>query len=256
MPDRPARRAAPHSFARAGTRVRPLACATAFAAGLMTATAMATPAQPAPGADMARRMLACTPCHGKEGRATSAGYLPRIAGKPAGYLFNQLVNFRDGRRPNSAMADLVEHLNDAYLRDIAAYFAALDLPYPPAPASAASPAVLARGEALVRRGDPRRGLPACAACHGERLTGVLPAMPGLAGLPRDYLLGQLGAWRQGERRAAAPDCMATIARRLEDADVEAVTQWIAAQPPGADMKPAGAGTLPQPLPIACGSGAR
>ena len=47
---------------------------------------------------MAERVRACTACHGKEGRATSDGYYPRIAGKPAGYLYNQLVNFRDGRR--------------------------------------------------------------------------------------------------------------------------------------------------------------
>lgn len=218
------------------------------------AAAPTTVATAEPG--MARRMQACTPCHGKEGRATSAGYFPRIAGKPAGYLFNQLVAFREGRRPGAAMADLVEHMDDAYLGDIAAYFAALDLPYPPPAAPSATAEALARGERLAREGDARRNLPACTACHGTRLTGVLPAIPGLLGLPRDYLLGQLGAWRQGERRAAAPDCMATVARRLADADVEAVTAWLAAQPAAADMKPAAAGTLAQPMPLECGSGTR
>ena len=58
---------------------------------------------------MAQRVLACTGCHGKEGRATNAGYFPRIAGKPAGYLYNQLRNFRDGRRTNAAMTHLVDH---------------------------------------------------------------------------------------------------------------------------------------------------
>jgi len=242
----------------------PATAATAATAASITRVARAEPA-PVPDPAMARRMAACTPCHGPEGRATSAGYFPRIAGKPAGYLFNQLVNFREGRRPNSAMADLVEHLDDAYLRDIAAYFAALDLPYAAPPLRAETPAVLSRGERLARMGDVRgdvrgdakgdeqRGVPACTACHGERLTGVQPSLPGLVGLPRDYLLAQLGAWRQGERRAAAPDCMATIARRLEPADIEAVTRWIASQPPGADMKPAAAGTLKWPLPLACGS---
>ena len=45
--------------------------------------------------EMAPRMAACMTCHGAEGRATNQGYFPRIAGKPAGYLYNQLVNFRD-----------------------------------------------------------------------------------------------------------------------------------------------------------------
>ena len=59
---------------------------------------------PSPQLDiMEQRMQACVACHGKEGRATSTGYFPRIAGKPAGYLYNQLVNFREGRRKNATM---------------------------------------------------------------------------------------------------------------------------------------------------------
>jgi cytochrome c553 len=64
---------------------------------------------------IAQRVVACTTCHGKEGRATNEGYFPRIAGKPAGYLYNQLVNFRDGRRDYPLMTYLVEHLTDSYL---------------------------------------------------------------------------------------------------------------------------------------------
>ena len=33
---------------------------------------------------IAQRAMACTGCHGKEGRAASDGYYPRIAGKTAG----------------------------------------------------------------------------------------------------------------------------------------------------------------------------
>ncbi len=47
---------------------------------------------------MAQRTLACTACHGDQGRAGPDGYYPRLAGKPAGYLYHQLLNFRDGRR--------------------------------------------------------------------------------------------------------------------------------------------------------------
>jgi cytochrome c553 len=39
-------------------------------------------------------VAACTLCHGKEGVAGTDGYYPRIAGKPAGYLYQQLLNFR------------------------------------------------------------------------------------------------------------------------------------------------------------------
>ncbi|MEO7851296.1 MAG: cytochrome C, partial [Rubrivivax sp.] len=172
---------------------------------------------------LAQRLAACTVCHGREGRAGPDGYYPRIAGKPAAYLFNQLSNFRDGRRHYGPMVRLMAPLSLAYLREISAHFAALDLPYPPPARATVPPAVLARGRQLALQGDAARDLPACSACHGEALTGALPATPGLLGLPRDYLSGQLGAWVSGERAALAPDCMAQVARRLGDGDAVAVS---------------------------------
>jgi cytochrome c553 len=88
-------------------------------------------------------------------------------------------------------------------------------------------------------------------CHGQALTGVAPDIPGLLGLPRDYLNAQMGSFRTGQRRAQAPDCMATIAQRLSLADVNAVSSWLATRPLPADTHPAS--SLPAPLPLPCGS---
>ena len=233
--------------------------AAAFSASALAAPAAPTPpatasapaaAPTVPAASMASRVLACTACHGKEGRATQEGYFPRIAGKPAGYLANQLLNFREGRRSYPQMTYLIEHLTDDYLREMAAHFAALDLPYPPPPAPQAPPAVLERGRALVHQGDAARRIPACVACHGSAMTGVAPSIPGLLGLPRDYLNSQLGAWKTGQRRAHAPDCMADVARQLTPDDVSAVSAWLAAQPVPGGGKPAT--TLPAAMPARCG----
>eukprot|EP01041_Mallomonas_annulata_P018222 gene18222-37045_t len=104
-------------------------------------------AQTAPFEDsMAQRMLACTACHGPQGRAAADGYYPRIAGKPAGYLYNQLLNFRHGQRNYRLMTQMVDPLSDAYLLEIAQYFAALDLPYPAPTPVVATPAQRQRGE--------------------------------------------------------------------------------------------------------------
>jgi cytochrome c553 len=214
--------------------------------------AMATPAAHTVPDTMQQRVLACTACHGKDGRATSQGYFPRIAGKPAGYLYNQLINFRDGRRSNGAMNKLVEHLSDAYLLRIAEHFAGLALPYPPPQVSDANPAVLAAGERLAMHGDSSRELPACSACHGTSMTGAAPDVPGLVGLPRDYVVAQLGAWQTGQRGAAAPDCMSRIARRLTPQDVLAVSTWLASQPVPAEAQPMPATQRP----MACGSAPR
>ena len=68
---------------------------------------------------MAARVLACASCHGDKGQGTNDDYFPQLAGKPAGYLYNQLVAFRDGRRKYPPMNYLLEFLTDPYLQDIA-----------------------------------------------------------------------------------------------------------------------------------------
>jgi len=229
---------------------RLIALAAACLATSAAATGATAPPMLVPDT-LAQRVLPCATCHGKEGRSTEHGFYPRIAGKPAGYLYNQLDNFRAGRRSNSTMTYLVEQMSDDYLREVAAYFAALDLPYAPPQTIGAPPAELALGEAMVRRGDPARGIPACVQCHGSAMTGVLPAVPGLVGLARGYLVEQFGAWRNGQRKALAPDCMARIATMLAPQDVAAVVTWLSSQPVSGPPAPAEA--LVRPLPMACGS---
>jgi cytochrome c553 len=227
--------------------------ALVLVAGL--ALAAAPPARAAPFEDtIGQRVLACTGCHGAAGRAAADGYYPRIAGKPAGYLYNQLLHFRDGRRDYALMTHLVAPLTDAYLREIAVHFASLDLPYPPPAVSSLPPGMAALGERLVRDGDPGRGIPSCNACHGAAMTGVAPTIPGLLGLPRDYLNAQLGAWRAGKRSAHPPDCMAQVARSMSFDDIAAVSSWLAAQRVPSDARPATG--LPTRLPLACGGIAR
>jgi cytochrome c553 len=217
------------------------------------ATAAATPATRPPDT-MAQRLAPCLACHARldaDGRPLNDRFFPRISGKPAGYLYNQLVNFRDGRRQFPAMTYMVEHLPDPYLKEIAGWFAAQHPPVAPTPAAELAPQVLERGRKLALQGDPARKLPACIACHGQQLTGVEPALPGLLGLPRDYVNAQLGAWRNKTRRAHAPDCMAVVAERLSLEDVAAVSGWLASQPLTPDARPAA--TIARPLPLACGS---
>lgn len=215
-----------------------------------SAPASSAPAR-RPADTMAERAAACFACHGDKGRATTDGYYPRIAGKPAGYLFNQLVNFREGRRQNPNMNYLVANLPDAYLHELADYFSSLNPPYAPPQPAAAPAAVLERGRVLVTTGDRAKNLPACSACHGAALTGTAPAVPGLVGLPRDYLNAQFGSWSNHVRRAVAPDCMAQIAGRLSVEDLGAVTAYLAAQtvPPHAMPAPPG----PEKPPLQCGS---
>jgi cytochrome c553 len=218
----------------------------AFALACNAAAAGAVP--PTFEDTMAQRVLACTGCHGPQGRAAPDGYYPRIAGKPPVYLYNQLLNFRDGRRRYGLMNALLAPLSDAYLREIASHFASLDVAYPPPQPPQAGADLVERGRRLVHEGDTARGVPACIQCHGAAMMGVAPSIPGLLGLPRDYLNAQLGAWRGNARHAQSPDCMAQVAKALSPEDIGAVSAWLAAQP--AQGKPAS--SLPAPLPLVCG----
>lgn len=207
-------------------------------------------AQPVVPGGMAERTLPCTICHGEQGSSVAGVYFPRIAGKPAGYLYNQLINFREGRRRYPLMIYMVDNLSDDYLREMAEYFAGLNPPYPPRPALNFSPAILEKGRQLALHGDSAKDVPACAACHGAALTGVAPAVPGLLGLPRDYINAQFGAWKSGLRRAAAPDCMGEVAARLTAEEISAASAWLASQPLPARTAPAPHGSVRLPLP--CG----
>ncbi|CAG9211261.1 Cytochrome c553-like [Paraburkholderia tropica] len=208
----------------------------------------APPAEPAPDT-MQARVMGCAACHGAHGEGTDNDYFPRLAGKPAGYLYNQLIAFRDGGRSYPPMNYLLAYLPDAYLKQIAEFFAQQHPPYPPPATPKVDAAMLALGKSLVLNGAPNRNVPACAACHGAGLTGMEPAIPGLVGLHADYISAQLGAFRYGTRRAADPDCMHDIASHLAERDITAIAAWLAAQPAPADPKPA----PPAPLPLACGS---
>lgn len=200
---------------------------------------------------LAQRALACTACHRAEDRETPHGYVPRIAGKPAGYQFEQTRNFRDGRRQHDAMARLLEHMDDRYLAELAGHFAALAPSHRATGAQRVDEATAQRAARWVQRGDAALGVPACSSCHGAALTGIAPNVPGLLGLPADYLVAQLGAWRQGLRQARTPDCMARIARALPADAIGDIARWLAAQPlPG---NPASTSSPPALWPLDCGS---
>src|SRR4029453_16214193 len=183
------------------------------------------------------RVQGCVTCHGQSGQGTASGAFPRIAAKPAGYLYNQLVAFRHGTRHYPPMNYLVAYLPDAYLREMAEYYAKQRPPFEAKDAAPADAAMLARRKAIATEGDAAKGIPACIACHGAKLTGMEPGIPGLVGLHSSYVAAQPTRWRGGSRHAAEPDCMKRIASRLSETDIAAVATWLARQEPPKDASP-------------------
>jgi cytochrome c553 len=224
--------------------------AFATPAGAQTASDTAVPAFKAVDS-LEARVQGCVTCHGQSGEGTNNGYFPRIAGKPAGYLYNQLVAFRNGTRKYPPMNYLVAYLPESYLREIAEHFSKLQPPFAERAAANADHGTVARGQALVTAGDSGKGIPACTACHGDRLTGMEPGIPGLVGLRPTYIIAQLTRWQVGDRHAAEPDCMKRIATRLSDEDISAVAAWLSRQDAPKDLSPESSNVIR--MPFACGS---
>lgn len=218
---------------------------------LVAGTGAPAVAQPSDG--LGERLAACAACHGKSGEGMAGSeYYPHLAGKPARYLFKQLRAFREGSRPYAQMRWLLRNMDDAYLEQIAAYFAAMP-PRTRAPgtvATALPAATTGRALQLVSEGDATQGVPACAACHGDNLAGLEPGIPALVGLPEEYIVAQFGGWISGVRQAEQPDCMAQIARKLDPRDIRAVAAWLAQQDSAEPHRPAAAGSFVPPQ--ACG----
>jgi cytochrome c553 len=217
--------------------MRPLALILLIACLFFTrsATGAATPPAKLPENKvpdtMAERVKPCVTCHGPEDKEGRDAYYPRIAGKPVGYLFNQLRNFRDGRRHYQPMASLLKGLPDQYLKEMAAYFASLEQAFPPAQPMTLSSTEAERVRRLIYQGDSERKIPGCTECHGKDLMGTDPFIPGLLGLPRIYIMAQFGNWQNGGlMRGQTPDCMSEIAKQLTSGEATAVATWLAAQP--------------------------
>jgi cytochrome c553 len=200
---------------------------------------------------MEARVQGCTTCHGQSGQGTRNGYFPRIAGKPAGYLYNQLIAFRDGTRRYPPMNYLLAYLPDPYLKEMAEHYAKLRPPFAPNELLPVDASTIERGNVIATRGDPGKGIPACTTCHGAGLVGMEPGIPGLVGLRPTYIVAQLTRWRVGERTAADPDCMKRIVNRMSEGDIAAVAAWLAQQKPPRDPSPESSNLVR--MPFACGS---
>lgn len=165
---------------------------------------------------------ACSTCHGLKGEGDGRD-TPRLAGLDAGYLHRQLDDYANGRREHPAMRAIARKLSDNDRSKVSAFYAARQ---PVAwPVEAGIPA----GASLYDEGDPARGLPSCASCHGIGGGGDA-ANPPLAGQPAAYIAGQLRAWREAKRYNDPLGEMRRVSRLLSPPELAAVSRHAASFP--------------------------
>ena len=164
---------------------------------------------------------ACIACHGTAGNSTNPIW-PKLAGQHAEYIYQQLQNFRDGKRENLQMASFVEALSDQDMQDIAAYYASQKTQI-----GFANIKLAKTGEKIYRAGDASKGLPACIACHGPDGRGnALAKFPSLSGQHAEYTAAQLAAFRNNERTNDDSKVMQIISEKMTIQEIKAVSNYI------------------------------
>ena len=73
---------------------------------------------------------ACAVCHGQMGLAINPG-APHLAGQPAVYLVEQMLDFKSGKRQNPVMSVIAKPLSETDIRDMAAWYASLEIQLKP-----------------------------------------------------------------------------------------------------------------------------
>lgn len=193
-------------------------------------------------------IASCGSCHGVQGEGNAGGGFPRLAGQSYAYLRHQLASYANDSRNHPVMAPIAKAMAPTQQEAAAAYYASL-IGVRSAAASAPT-AVDLRGQQLASLGDASKGLQACAHCHGVDGSGPVGAIPYLAGQPQAYLVSALVAWRDGRRRNDPSGQMQAIAQALNDADMQAVTNFYSQIPPPGTPRDAGIATGGAPAPAA------
>jgi len=197
----------------------------AIAAMLLSSVEAAADASTGDAARGAKSAVPCQACHGVKGEGMAATGSPRLAGQDATYLDKQLRDYASGSRSDPLMSPLAKTLDDRQRVDVAAYFASLTPPPSAAAADTADAKLLDRGHLLSRTGDESKQLQACGNCHGPDGRGERYAAPYLAGQLAVYLTKSIAAWQAGTRKNDGGDIMATVADRLDQQDIAAISAY-------------------------------
>ncbi|ASJ70267.1 c-type cytochrome [Granulosicoccus antarcticus] len=193
-----------------------LAAALAFA---WLASPASAAGDPATGKE---KSAVCSACHGADGKAIMPAY-PNLAGQHASYISKQLTAYRDGDRVNALMSGQATNLTDEDIEDLAAYYASMTKHE----GVASEEDDLALGRDIYRGGITAAGVAACSACHGPAGEGNPGASwPVVSGQNAEYAADQLKYFRSGERANDPNSMMRGIAKRMTDAEITAVTNYI------------------------------
>jgi cytochrome c553 len=177
---------------------------------VLLSLALVTLALDAAGADakVEKQAELCVICH----KVDNSLFAPVLEGQTREYLYEQMLAYKEKRRPYSTMQTNVSSLTNDEMRAIAEYFAAQK---PLRTTLAISAEKAARGKTAAAKLD-------CAKCHQSDYSGRAE-IPRLAGMNPRYLQWQLISFSADSRRHPA----ISRSHPISETDAEDIAQYLA-----------------------------
>ena len=171
----------------------------------------------------------CARCH--EGALTgdAAAGIANLTGQSAAYVEQQLWAFHAQRRTASQMFETASRLSGDEIAALSRHIGTLPhaaMQDPTREGRAVTEDAVAAAGTLVASGDPARGLPACAACHGSDARAVFDIAPRLEGQGQLYLQRRLAHFAEG-RDLSPYSPMRAISAALTVDERVALARWYA-----------------------------
>jgi cytochrome c553 len=202
--------------------IPPAAAASGVAAAPAPAPAAAPEVAAAPGAipPLEERLQLCGGCHNPDGNSVIPEN-PRLAGLDVRYITRQLEDFKAGKRENPIMSSIIPMVDEKEFKPLAVYFSKQKR------LSSESDKVelLAKGKQIFEEGVIGTAVPACSGCHGEDGSGT-DKFPRLNGQNPAYVVNQLTNFRSGARNNDPKAVMQTVAKRLNEQEINAIAEYV------------------------------
>ena len=174
----------------------------------------------------------CVACHGERGVAEQS-WIPTLAGIDRMVLYKELADYRAEKRLSGPMSAIAQSLTPQEAADVAAFFSSLPgIRHPADGDTSATPVRSYRAKdptiRLVYAGDPKRGIPGCATCHGPGTYRL--GVPGLIGQNAIYLNEQLDGFARATRHNDMNMPMRTLAQLLTESERQLLALYYAKDP--------------------------
>jgi cytochrome c553 len=151
----------------------------------------------------------CMICHKPN---FSSASIPLLAGQKREYLYKQIKDFKEKRRPSSFMQLNVANLSDQDMHDIADYFSSREV----------IRETFSLDSVKINQGESKAEELKCASCHMADFSGD-KEVPSLVAIDPIYIMNQVVAFQTGNRLHP----LINSSTRISESDTEDLAQYFA-----------------------------